>query len=239
VIAPKLDITMTGPKRRFLEREATYKLSVSNPGSAPAKDVQLAACLPPGLKFLNANNAGHYEANTRTVHWELEELPTNETGAVELTAMPVEAGEHVIRYQGTAQRVPRIEKQQPVRIEGIAAILFEVVDVDDPIEVGGETTYEIRVVNQGSKASTNVRLAVLMSADMRALSAEGPARYTIEANQVQFEGLSRLAPKADTTYRVRVQGLRPGDQRVRVMLLTDQIRTPVTKEESTRVYSDE
>jgi len=53
-----------------------------------------------------------------------------------------------------------------------------------------------------------------------------------------FESLPRLAAKADTTYRVRVQGLKPGDQRVRVQLLTDEIRVPITKEESTRVYSD-
>jgi hypothetical protein len=48
-----------------------------------------------------------------------------------------------------------------------------------------------------------------------------------------------LAPKADTTYRVRVQGLRSGDLRLRVQLLTDEMSTPVTKEESTRVYSDD
>ena len=48
-----------------------------------------------------------------------------------------------------------VEKVQPVIVEGIAAILFQTVDVTDPIEVGGETTDEIRVLNQGSKAATN------------------------------------------------------------------------------------
>jgi hypothetical protein len=74
---------------------------------------------------------------------------------------------------------------------------------------------------------------------MRPIAAEGPTRNTINGNQVFFEGLARLAPKADTTYRIRVQGLQPGDLRIRVQLLTDEIRTPVTKEESTRVYADE
>jgi len=239
VIAPQLDIAVAGPKRRYLEREATYQVMINNPGSAPARQVELVAHLPSGLKFLNANNAGHYEAETRTVHWMLEELPTKESGTVELTAMPVEAGQQKIRVRGTAEQGLSVEKEQPVLIEGIAAILFEVVDVDDPIEAGGETTYEIRVLNQGSKAATNVRVAALLPTDMRPTAAEGPTKHVIDANRVLFEGLSRLAPKADTTYRVRVQGLQPGDQRIRVQLLTDQIRTPVTKEESTRVYSDE
>ena len=67
-----------------------------------------------------------------------------------------------------------MEKELPVSIEGIAAILFQVVDVDDPIEEGGETTYEIRVLNQGSKAATNVRMAVQVPPEMRAVAAEGP-----------------------------------------------------------------
>ena len=154
--------------------------------------------------------------------------------------MPVEAGQQKIRVRGSAEKVLDVEQEQPVVIEGIAAIMFEVVDVTDPIEVGGETSYEIRVLNQGSKAATNVRLAVVLPANkMRASAAEGPTRHVVEGNRVLFDGLARLAPKADTTYRVRAQALQPGDLRVSVQLLTDELQTPVTKEESTRVYSDE
>ena len=239
VVAPRLDVALEGPKRRYLEREATYVLSVSNPGTAPARQVEVVAQLPRGLDFVSANNAGHYEAATRTVCWQLEELPVNETGTVQMVTMPVEAGEHALRFGGSAERGLTVEKEHPVLIEGIAAILFQVADVADPIEVGGETTYEIRVLNQGSKAATNVRLVAMLPPAMRPVAAEGPTRHAIEAGRVLFEGLPRLAPKADTTYRVRVQGLQPGDQRISVQLLTDEIRTPVTKEESTRVYSDE
>ena len=54
-----------------------------------------------------------------------------------------------------------------------------------------------------------------------------------------FDGLAQLAPKAETTYRVRVKALQPGDLRARFQLLTDDMQSPVTKEESTRVYADE
>jgi hypothetical protein len=39
-------------------------------------------------------------------------------------------------------------------------------------------------------------------------------------------------------FRVRAQAIAPGDQRVRVQILSDDIRLPITKEESTQVYSD-
>ena len=74
VISPQLDVALAGPKRRYLEREATYQLSVSNPGTAPAQQVELVAYLPQGLKFVNANNAGRYDEATRAVYWRLDEL---------------------------------------------------------------------------------------------------------------------------------------------------------------------
>ena len=239
ILAPQLDIATEGPKRRFLEREATYTFSISNPGTASAKQVELVAQLPAGLKFVAANNAGHYQEATRSVHWTLEELPSRESGSVTLTTVPVEVGQQTLRIRGSAERGLSVEREHPVVIEGMAAILFEVVDTNDPVEVGGETTYEIRVVNQGSKAATNVRISAVLPAEMRAVAAEGPTRHAVDGSKIVFEPLAQLAPKADTTYRLRVQGIKPGDQRVRVQLVTDEMRDPVTKEESTRVYSDE
>jgi len=238
VLSPQLEIGLEGPKRRFLDREASYVFSVSNPGTAPARKVELVAELPPGLKFVRANNSGTYDEATRSVHWLLEELAIKDKGTVELTTIPVDIGEQTLRIRGSAERGLATQKEHPVIIDGIASVMFEVVDTQDPVEVNGETTYEIHVLNQGSKASTNVRISVTLPTDMRLVAAEGPTRHTADGSGVVFEPLPRLAAKADTTYRVRVQGLKPGDQRVRVQLLTDEIRVPVTKEESTRVYSD-
>jgi uncharacterized repeat protein (TIGR01451 family) len=239
VLSPQLEIALEGPKRRFLDREASYVLSVSNPGTAPARRVELVAELPPGLKFVRANNSGQYDDATRAVRWLLEELPIKETGTVELTTIPVDIGQQTLRLRGSAERGLAARKEHPVLIDGIASVMFEVVDTRDPVEVNGETTYEIRVLNQGSKESTNVQITVALPPDLRLVAAEGPTQHSGDGGRVAFEPLPRLAAKANTTYRVRVQGLKPGDQRVRVQLLTDEIRVPITKEESTRVYSDQ
>lgn len=239
ILAPQLGLAIEGPKRRYLEREAAYTVAITNPGTAPAQRVELTAQLPPGLKFVSANNAGHYVQAEHAVHWQLDELPVQETGTLKLVTMPVEPGEHKLLVSASADKGVSAEREQSVLIEGIAAIMFEVVDVNDPVEKGGETTYEIRVVNQGSKAATNVQLVLNLPTGMRPVAAEGPTHHAMGTNQIVFEGLSRLAPKADTTYRVRVQCLQPGDLRMQAQLMTNEIREPVTKEESTRVYADE
>ena len=171
--------------------------------------MELAATLPPGFKFVDANNSGRYDPATRKVQWLLEELPPNQKGSVTLTALPIEAGPQMITIGSTAQRGLNVEKQEQVVVEGVAAIMFEVADLADPVELGGETTFEVKVVNQGSKAASNVRLTALMPPEMKALSAEGPTRFLVDGQQVRFEELPRLAPKASTVYRIRCNARPP------------------------------
>jgi len=239
VAAAKLDLALSGPKHRYLEREATYQFSVANPGTAAAKQVELVAYLPAGLKFVSANNSGRYDAGARAVYWQMDELPVSQHGTVELVTLPIAPGPFNLKVRGAAQRGIVAEKEQAVLVEGLASVLFQLSHTKDPLEIGGETSYEITVVNQGSKASTNLQMAVYLPSELRPLAAEGPTRYTIEDNKVVFESLPQLAPKSVAAFRVRAQGVRAGDLRVRCQLLTDEMQRPVVKEESTRVYADE
>ena len=96
---------MEGPERRYLERPATYEVSVENPGTAPAHDVELVTKLPKGMQFVKANNMGEYDAATHAVYWSLAELPEGEKGTVELVAMPIETGQQTLasRRPGAAR----------------------------------------------------------------------------------------------------------------------------------------
>lgn len=239
VLAPALDVTIEGSERRFLERQAAYTLTLFNSGTAPARNIDLTARLPQGLQFVEANNLGEYDASSRSVHWRLEELPAGESGSVTLVTMPVGEGEHQLQVEAKSGDGLTVQKSQRALIEGIAGVSFEVLDVSDPIEVGGTTAYEIRVINQGTKAASNVRVAALLPAGMQPVEASGPVAHILDGGQVVFEPLARLAPKADTTYQVRVRAQQQGDMRVRVQLLSDEMQTPVTKEESTRVFGNE
>ena len=239
VIAPDLHVSVEGPKKRYLERPAKYHVSIDNPGTASAKEVQLVTKLPKGLQFVSANNMGEYDASSHSVLWSLAELPANERGTVELAVLPIETGEHVLQVSSKAGQGLEDSTEARVQVDGIVALMFEVVDLESPVEIGGETTYEIRVVNQGSKAASNVQVGAVMPQGMRALSGEGETRHAIQGEKVIFAPLAQLAPKAEAVYRINAQGLRAGDQRVRVQVLSDEVRQPITKEVSTRVYADQ
>jgi uncharacterized repeat protein (TIGR01451 family) len=239
VIAPGLTVGLQGPERRYLERPATYEVSVQNPGTATAHDVQIVTKLPKGMRFVKANNMGEYDANTHAVYWSLAELPKGEKGTVELTAMPIETGPQTLQVESRAQQGLADKTQREVIVEGLAAIKFEVRSLQDPVEVNGEAGYEIRIINQGTKAASNVQVTAELPPGFKLTSAEGETQHKADGNRLVFEPLQQLAPKADTVYRIRAQAMQAGDQRLVVEVKTDDLEQPIRREENTRVFGDQ
>jgi uncharacterized repeat protein (TIGR01451 family) len=237
VVAPQLQLSVEGPKRRFLERQATYTLQVANPGTAPARDVELAAFLPRGMRFVSTDSQGQYDTSQHAVFWSLAELQPGQAGAVKLALVPTEPGDQRIQLEGRAALGLTAKGEQMVHVEQAAELVHTVKDLDEVIEVGSETTYEIRVSNTGTKAATNVRVAALMPPGLAAINGEGPTRASGEATQIVFAPLERLNPREEVIYKVQVQSKQAGDQIVRVQLSADDVPM-VTREESTRVYQD-
>ncbi|HBT78377.1 MAG TPA: hypothetical protein DEB39_15955 [Planctomycetaceae bacterium] len=235
VLSPVLQLKIDGAKTRYLDRKAVYQLTVANPGTASASNVDLVCQLPTSMQFVSTNQSGLYESSTHSVHWALEELPAGEAGQIELVTLPVKSGDHKLKFSGAGQNGLKGEVLHDVAIDGLASVSFSVKCLSDLVEVGRDTTYEIEVLNRGTKASTNVVVGVQLSKGMNFVSAEGPVKYRADDGIVQFNPLGRIDPKTEKTYRVTARCLDDGDHRISVKLLSDDLQAPITKEESTRV----
>jgi uncharacterized repeat protein (TIGR01451 family) len=233
-----LDLVMTGPSLRYLDRQATYTLKVSNPGDAAADNVKVTATLPAGFRFAGSSAGGRHDFATSSVSWIVGPLPPGETRELSYKCLATQPGEQ--KHQATVMAARGLKKDATVatQVEGISALLLEVVDVDDPVEVGAETSYEIRVTNQGSREATNVEIHALVPPEMIIRGGQGPTKYRVEGQEVLFAPLPKLAPRADAIYRVLVQGSASGDLRFRARLISDSLTEPVIEEESTKVYGD-
>ena len=238
VVAPKLQVAVSGPTRRFLQRQVTYQIAVANPGTAAAKEVELIAYLPQGLKFVGTEKKGEYDQQKHAVYWSLEELPAGDTGTVQLSAIPTDAGEQKLHVESTAALNLTANSDHTTVVEALTELVFTVSDENDPIEVGAETSYEIRITNNGSKTATNVQLAALLPPELTEIKTDGPTKAQSKGQQIVMEPIAELAPREEAVYRILVQGKKAGDHLIRVQLVSDEFSTPVTKEESTKVYAD-
>ncbi len=239
VATPKLEISMQGPALRYLDRQATYLVRMANPGTAPARNVELVTYLPKGMKYITSDNHGQYDSQTHAVYWSLEELPAEKQGDVHVTVLPIEPGNHKLKADGHAELGLQHTCEHEVVVEGLAELAFSVADLADPIEVGSETTYEVRVHNRGSKADSDIRLVAELPPGMVPASGDGPVPATVQGQRVVFSPLARLAPDEEAVFKIHATGEVTGDHVIRVQLQSTELRVPVTKEEITRVYTDQ
>ena len=241
VLMPKLDMTVTGPGMRYLGRHATMTFKVNNPGTATASHVTLVDQVPQGFTFSSATAEGRHDFVSRTVTWYLGDLPAGQSREVSVDLVAANTGEHKNKAAVMAARGLKSEGEVTTRVEGLPALLMELVDLDDPVEVGAETSYEIRVTNTGTKTETNLQLTCSVPDKMEYRGAKGPPGVTFkqEGKEIVFDPLPKLAPRADVIYRVNVCGIAPGDLRFRARIKADDLTEAVLKEESTKVYGDD
>jgi uncharacterized repeat protein (TIGR01451 family) len=238
IVAPALQVSLRGPAIRYLDRQTTYSVEVVNPGTASARNVELVAYLPKGLKFVSTDHHGEYDDSEHAVYWKLEELPPQIGDSVKLMAIAIEPGEQKVRLEGTADLGVRAQFEHVVRVESVPELEFSVKDTADPIELGADTMYEIKVVNRGTRTATGVQIAASFPQALKPIQGGGPSDVRIEGQIVLFSPLQRLAPGAEAVFRVKAKAIAEGDNVIRVQISSDDKTTPVTKEESTRVYSD-
>jgi len=238
VIAPEIRVTSDGPNRRFLQRKATHQFSIENGGTAEANNVNLVARLPSGLRYVSSDNRGRYDSNSHAVYWKMPSLKEGVAGTVELTTVPVEVGQQDIKFEAKADLRLTAATIQKMTVEHLVDVHFEIDDVVDPIEVGTDTTYRLRILNQGTKVASNVQLQVEFPRGLAPTSVDGDLRSQIQGQQVKFEPISNLPPGQQVLLSIDARGGAPGDHRVVASIRSDGREVEISKEETTRVYSD-
>ncbi|HEV7281493.1 MAG TPA: hypothetical protein VGN57_14930 [Pirellulaceae bacterium] len=238
VVAPQLAVAAKGPTRRYLQRQAVYDVFVQNAGTAPAQEVDLAAYLPRGMQFVGANNQGQYDPERHAVFWSLVELPKQERGAVQVAVMPIEEGEQKLRVEANAALELQAESELGIVVEAQVELDFQIENPNDPIEVGADALYEIRVTNLGAKAATGVVVAATFPPGLQPLPDQAGS-YRVEGQRIVFTNVSRLEPGDEILVKAAARGAAEGDHRVRVEVASSEVSTPILKEARTRVYRDQ
>lgn len=231
---PILAITKAGPEKQFIGRPITFEINVTNKGDAVARDLVVTDTLPAGAKFESATDGGRAAAGK--VQWALGELAPGASKKMSVTLSGQTAG--VLKNDVTAQArcAQAVTATAQTSLGGIPALLLEVVDVTDPIEVGQNQTYVITVTNQGSADDTDIKIVANLEDTMEFVSAGGATRAAAQGKTITFEPLPSLAPKAKAEWKVVVKAVNSGDVRFKIDMNSDQLTRPVAETESSNFY---
>lgn len=238
VAAPKLKIAVAGPSLRYVNRNAQYVIGVTNDGIAATDNVRIVHLIPEGFEFVKADKGGKHDYTSGSVSWFIGRLEAGQSAQVAVDLNAKQIGEYQHHVQATGENGSVATAKLDTQVDGASAIVMEVIDINDPIEVGTETAYEIRIRNDGSKAAQNVRLACDLPAGMVLMGTEGPTTHAIDKGVLHFRAIDQIAPGGKVSYRVRVIGKTAGNLRLRAKLTSNAATEPLIVEELTKFYAD-
>lgn len=238
VLAPSLNLAVDGPALRYVGRDARYSLKLTNDGQAVTNNVRAMYVVPKGFEYLYASRGGKYDESTRTVTWFVGSVAPKEAIDLSLKLKPIELGDFNHLARAVSEHGAIANAKAATRIEGTASLVLEVLDLDDPVEIGRETAYEVRVRNEGSKQAQNVGLSIELPNGVKLINIKGPTQHIAESGLVVFKALPALEPGKTAIFQIHIQGADEGNHRVRARLTSDSIQEPLTVEELTRFYAD-
>lgn len=237
VRAPRLAVDCGAPLEVPLGRPVEVCLAVGNLGDAPETQVVLTLPVPEGTDVEGLTGDGRLADGVIT--WVLPELAPQEVEKCCVTFRTRRPGglNFVATVRGAC--APEAGTTCSTQVTGIPAVLLEVVDLADPVSVGDQVTYEIRVTNQGSAPLTRIRLACHLPEAQTFTAGAGQTPVTVASGTERtllIEPLAVLEPGATASWQLTVRATAGGEQRVLVELTSDQFVRPITELESTTQY---
>jgi len=243
VVKPALEIACITPGikegvlgTRFTEmvgRPFEVCWEVKNTGDAPSASTVVEVAIPSGLTFRSATDGGTSAGSTVT--WNVGSLAPGASKKVCATFAGATGGDYAFRATTKGACAEPANTSCSVFIQGVNAVLVEVVDDPDPIQVGEETTFTIRVTNQGGGLpleEVNIKAMFPAEIDPGVASNGG----VVAGKTVTWPTVPSLAVKQTLTYTVKGKGIRAADARLQVDVTTKQRTSPITELESTTVY---
>ena len=200
----------------------------------------MALFLPGGMKFVKSSEEGAYDAERNAIFWNVNELPAATKGPIEVTLLPTAPGEQKLRVAGRAADGLADEKESTVLVEGVAALSFESGRRSRPDRDRRRSRlYHPRRQPRHEVSDKRPRRRIAARRHESPKTPKGRPRSRLLTKACSHLSQSPgWRPKAERTYRIRAQAVSPGDKRIKVLLTSDDMQSPVTKEESTRVFGD-
>jgi uncharacterized repeat protein (TIGR01451 family) len=230
VVEPQLKIALDGPDSRYTDTVADYKITVSNPGTAPARKIRIIATLPVNGRFIKAADA-RYDSATRRLHWTIDQLEPN--GAPLTLPFQIRmAG--IASYEVIADAIGegalKDHGRKTTDVKGMPDVDVVVSESKRVLDVGGETTFQIRLRNYGTKDATNLQITANLSKNLKFVKAGGgtpdvQVAHSEVENAVKFVQIEKLGPGKEMVLgvQVRVTGEDPKLATCRVWVTHDDV----------------
>lgn len=238
VLAPRLAVTISGPKEAYLGQPVAYQITVTNRGDAPAMAARVRLGATPGhVQFVNAMGAdGASLASDREGGGEgLGTLAPGESKSMTVNFNTLQNGEISVDATAAAKCARDVTTYANTSIAAVTASALIVTHDPDPVPVGTNVTYKIIVENKGGVADHNVRVTATLPESEQYVSANGETTASDNGRDITFGPIATLQPKQRVMWTVTTKALRPDAAEFHAMLNSEANQKEAIKIEPTKL----
>lgn len=231
VLDPQLEVSVQAPEREYLGRTVDYVVRVKNPGDVGVADVALLIDRPDNLENVTVGTA-----STGDGRYDLGVIEPGEVREIHVRGDAIDSGTASLTARVSGYCVEEKTQVARVNLEGIPALVVEVVDNQDPVQIGGNTVYDVNVKNQGTAEDFGVQLSARLPETLRFVEAMGDTQVSAQGSQVNFAPVESLAPGEVASWQIVASAEQAGKGQFELQVNSKASKRPVVENEPTRTY---
>jgi uncharacterized repeat protein (TIGR01451 family) len=201
VVEPQLKIVLEGPESRYTDTIADYKITVENPGTAAARKVRILATLPVSGRLVKTPPEATFESASRRLRWTIDQI---DPGAKPMT-FPFQIrmggiGSYEVIADAIGEGTLKAHDRKTTDVLGMPDVDLVVSESKRVLDLGGTTTFQIRLRNYGTKDATNLLVMANFSKNLKFAGKAGSGAQDIKVmyneneNAVTFVQIDKLGP---------------------------------------------
>ena len=125
----------------------------------------------------------------------LGDMAPGASKTINATATSATGGTVTVLANATANCSAPANGSAQTMFNTIPALLLETVDEADPVKVGSNVIYDVKVTNQGSGPDTNVNVKALVPDGETYVSTDGPTQPTVDGANLTFRRSRHCSPR--------------------------------------------
>lgn len=232
IVKPELSIRADAPRETYFGREVTYQVTVTNNSEVPAIDTVVT--LPLDVENRRFTNSGQL-IDGDAQSFSLGTLDGGESKSFSISFDPTAPATFATTVSADAYCAEAVTTDIKTVVAGIPALQIYVVDEQDPVKVGEETFYELKITNEGTAKDTKINVKGTLPKSLTFVSSEGESDITANGSELTFGTIDALEPGESVAWMIKVKGASAGQEVFKVDLNSEN-RTQLRSSEPTTVF---
>ena len=234
----QLTLTREGPRTRFVGRSGEYENVVTNASRDRSPAVRVIETVPEGLRFESCTAGGRYDADRRTVTWDVPGLPPGGRANVGVTLTAGSPGDAESRVSLRADGRTEATLASVTAVRGFVAVAPRVRGLNGPLAVGERVAVRMTLENTGTDPATGLVAALTLPACVKAADWMGDLRDERTPTGLRFTAAGPVPPGESVMVEVILEGLSAGSGAAELTISADHLAAPLRRSEPVQVYAD-